>query len=137
MIGRLTTGNNGFGWLAVIGRRRVPSPPAITTALIAGSPRARNVGGRGGRLAPPLHVGHRSIFFVVLQKAPSLYGVQSPGPPVQSGSPDREGPTDPPRDGLAGSAAVAEQQERKRVEHAHRGGLAEDVHRRRAVAVSP
>ena len=29
MIGRLTTGSSGLGWLAVIGRSRVPSPPAI------------------------------------------------------------------------------------------------------------
>ena len=34
MIGRLTTGNSGFGMLAVMGRSRVPSPQAITTALI-------------------------------------------------------------------------------------------------------
>ena len=33
MIGRLTTGSRGLGWLAVIGRSRVPSPPAITTAF--------------------------------------------------------------------------------------------------------
>ena len=39
MIGRFTTGSIGLGWLAVIGRRRVPSPPAITTAF-TGSPLA-------------------------------------------------------------------------------------------------
>src|SRR5580704_7075601 len=33
MIGRLTTGSSGLGWFAVIGRRRVPSPPAMTTAF--------------------------------------------------------------------------------------------------------
>src|SRR5579875_421488 len=33
MIGRLTIGSIGFGWLAVIGRSLVPSPPAITTAF--------------------------------------------------------------------------------------------------------
>ena len=33
MIGRLTTGSSGLGWFAVIGRSRVPSPPAITTAF--------------------------------------------------------------------------------------------------------
>ena len=35
MIGRLATGSRGLGWLAVIGRSRVPSPPAITTAFNA------------------------------------------------------------------------------------------------------
>src|SRR5260370_41149432 len=38
MIGRFATGSIGFGWLAVIGRSRVPSPPAITTAFTAGHP---------------------------------------------------------------------------------------------------
>ena len=33
MIGRFTTGSSGLGWLAVIGRSLVPSPPAITTAF--------------------------------------------------------------------------------------------------------
>src|ERR1700686_3105431 len=33
MIGRLATGSSGLGWFAVIGRRRVPSPPAMTTAF--------------------------------------------------------------------------------------------------------
>ena len=37
MIGRLTTGSSGLGWFAVIGRSRVPSPPAMTTAFIRGS----------------------------------------------------------------------------------------------------
>ena len=33
MIGLLTIGSSGLGMLAVIGRSRVPSPPAITTAF--------------------------------------------------------------------------------------------------------
>ena len=33
MIGLLVTGSMGLGWLAVIGRNRVPSPPAMTTAF--------------------------------------------------------------------------------------------------------
>src|SRR5690349_25158669 len=33
MIGRLATGSSGLGWFAVIGRSRVPSPPAMTTAF--------------------------------------------------------------------------------------------------------
>src|SRR5699024_3303203 len=37
MMGLLTTGNSGLGWFAVMGRRRVPSPPAITTAFIGGA----------------------------------------------------------------------------------------------------
>ncbi|GAA2230066.1 MULTISPECIES: hypothetical protein [Kitasatospora] len=37
MIGLFATGNSGFGMLDVIGRRRVPSPPAITTAFITGA----------------------------------------------------------------------------------------------------
>ena len=40
MIGRLTTGSSGLGWFAVIGRSRVPSPPAITTAFTVTSCRA-------------------------------------------------------------------------------------------------
>src|SRR4051812_44309447 len=35
IIGWLTTGIIGFGWLLVSGRRRVPSPPARITAFIA------------------------------------------------------------------------------------------------------
>ena len=34
MIGLLATGSSGLGMLAVIGRRRVPSPPAMTTAFM-------------------------------------------------------------------------------------------------------
>src|SRR6201995_2578000 len=33
MIGRLATGSSGLGGFAVIGRSRVPSPPAMTTAF--------------------------------------------------------------------------------------------------------
>ena len=33
MHGLPTTGTIGFGWFEVSGRRRVPSPPAMTTAL--------------------------------------------------------------------------------------------------------
>ncbi len=35
MIGRFTTGRRGLGMLEVMGRRRVPSPPAITTAFMS------------------------------------------------------------------------------------------------------
>lgn len=37
MIGLLATGSSGFGMLEVIGRSRVPSPPAMTTAFITGA----------------------------------------------------------------------------------------------------
>ena len=35
MHGFPATGTIGLGWFEVSGRRRVPSPPAITTAFIA------------------------------------------------------------------------------------------------------
>ena len=38
MIGRLTTGSRGLGMLVVMGRRRVPSPPAMTTAFTSPPP---------------------------------------------------------------------------------------------------
>ena len=37
MQGLPTIGTIGFGWLDVSGRRRVPSPPAMTTAFTCGS----------------------------------------------------------------------------------------------------
>src|SRR5215831_10319729 len=49
MQGLPTMGTIGFGWFDVSGRRRVPSPPAITTALTPAS-RARS---RLGHLDPP------------------------------------------------------------------------------------
>src|SRR5258708_27679828 len=69
MIGRLTTGSIGFGWLAVIGRSRVPSPPAITTAFTAAQPPylPPTLSPRGLPPAPPVGL--------VLGDAP-------PGPPV-------------------------------------------------------
>ena len=39
MHGLPTIGTIGFGWFEVSGRRRVPSPPAITTAFTS-PPRA-------------------------------------------------------------------------------------------------
>ena len=38
MHGLPTIGTIGFGWFEVSGRRRVPSPPAMTTAFIAAAP---------------------------------------------------------------------------------------------------
>ncbi len=40
MQGLPAIGTIGLGWFEVSGRRRVPSPPAITTALIRGLPGA-------------------------------------------------------------------------------------------------
>ena len=40
MHGLPTIGTIGFGWFEVRGRRRVPSPPAITTAFTRSAPRA-------------------------------------------------------------------------------------------------
>ena len=37
MQGLPTIGTIGFGWLDVSGRRRVPSPPAMTTAFTGSS----------------------------------------------------------------------------------------------------
>src|SRR5581483_5378325 len=64
MQGLPTIGTIGFGWFEVSGRRRVPSPPAITTAFTRRSrrvdspadlvPRLAEVGGeRGGREGEP------------------------------------------------------------------------------------
>ena len=35
MIGRPATGTSGLGWRLVSGRRREPSPPAMTTAFMS------------------------------------------------------------------------------------------------------
>src|SRR5688500_2644914 len=52
MQGFPATGTIGFGWLEVSGRRRVPSPPAITTAftdrIFAGAHIWGTRGSRGG-----------------------------------------------------------------------------------------
>ena len=41
MQGLPTIGTIGLGWFEVSGRRRVPSPPAITTAFIRAAPVSR------------------------------------------------------------------------------------------------
>src|ERR1700693_786571 len=41
MMGTLPTGTSGLGTWAVRGLRRVPNPPAITTAFTSGSPKGR------------------------------------------------------------------------------------------------
>ena len=58
MHGLPTIGTIGFGWFEVSGRRRVPSPPAITTALIsptsARALRAYDDRRRGSRAPKPI-----------------------------------------------------------------------------------
>src|SRR5262249_27261467 len=57
MIGLLTTGSMGLGWLAVIGRSLVPSPPAITTAFTCDPSPSRPSTARPSFHRTPLH-GH-------------------------------------------------------------------------------
>src|SRR5215831_3133219 len=54
MMGTLPTGTRGFGKCAVRGLRRVPNPPAMTTAFISRSPRSQTG-------APRTHRAYRSI----------------------------------------------------------------------------
>src|SRR4029077_19443634 len=111
MIGRLTTGSIGLGWLAVIGRSLVPSPPAITTAFTA----ARS----------PSRVGARSLRCSRFsQQLPGLRDIQARGPPVQGTSPDNEDPTDDPRHLRVASCVRTEEEQGKRIEQAQRRGLA-------------
>ena len=55
MIGRFTTGSSGLGMFEVIGRRRVPSPPAITTAFMP-VPARRRARPPGRRRTMPAHL---------------------------------------------------------------------------------
>src|SRR5215467_3631365 len=54
MIGTLPTGTSGLGRWAVSGLRRVPKPPAMTTAFISGSPKSQTG-------TPKPHRAYRSI----------------------------------------------------------------------------
>src|SRR5215469_17048693 len=102
MIGLLAMGSSGFGWLAVIGRSLVPSPPAITSAftacpspfvaphaplplcpIIAGLPLP---GQRGLPLATRPVAAHGR------DDLPRLDEIERGRPPVEGSSPDREGP---------------------------------------------
>src|SRR5262249_21093879 len=58
-----------------------------------------------------------------------LYCVQDSGPEVQRRTPDRERPAEDPGEQAKGVVAVAEQQQRERVQQAERRRLAEEVHR--------
>src|SRR4029077_16608661 len=117
MVGFFPPGSSGLGWLAVIGRSRVPSPPALTPAFTCyPSPPANTA------YLPSFH-RRRARVMASVPAAPSrptsprparpplrpwlvpgpsrqaacLLQVQHGGPPVKASSPDREGPTDDPR----------------------------------------
>src|SRR5580704_6912023 len=107
MIGRLTTGSIGLGWVAVIGRSRVPSPPAITTAFMGDLPSRLSSAPLGRGSWPAVSLARR--FLARRSRArgagrragddqpPGLHDVQEGGAPVQCTSPDGEGPTGHPR----------------------------------------
>src|SRR6516165_8154462 len=92
MIGRLATGSMGLGWLAVIGRSRVPSPPAMTTAF--------------NGFAAPFRFA-LGMYPAAVGQASNLGQVQHRGPPVQDGSPDREGPAYDPGQRPAPAGVIA------------------------------
>src|ERR1044072_6483673 len=97
MIGRFTTGRSGLGMLEVMGRRRVPSPPAITTAIMSEASSLRDDGladftrpdcpalfcrgpsSRHGRAKARGSVGHGDR----TDQAADLYHVEHSCPPVQ------------------------------------------------------
>src|SRR3954469_13693065 len=107
MIGLLTTGSRGLGWLAVMGRSRVPSPPAITTAFTGATP---------SRWVRRSWSGFRSLQFAGAVPGPyeplDLGGVERRRPPVQAGPPQRERPSDDLRD--RGPRPLVGTQEQKR-----------------------
>src|SRR5580700_10096058 len=94
MIGRLTTGSMGLGWFAVIGRSRVPSPPAMTTAF--------------NGFAAPSGSARSGIYPAAAGQASHLGQVEHRGPPVQGGPPDREGPAYDPGQGPAPAGVIAQ-----------------------------
>src|SRR5580692_5895071 len=125
MIGRLATGSMGLGWLAVIGRSRVPSPPAITTAFKAFAAPSRvplrcTPSPANSRARTGLSGTGRPT-----DQAPHLDEVQRRGPPVQRRPPDREGPADDPGQGPAPAGVIAEEQQREGIEQAQGGRLAD------------
>src|SRR5689334_18176139 len=108
MIGRLATGRSGLGMLEVMGRRRVPSPPAITTAFMSeasSSKRRRSSRLHPSRLSrtfPPWaiqalrpqqsasSIGHG----VRADEAADLYHVEDSCPPVEGCTPSSERPSE-------------------------------------------
>src|SRR5262245_34959203 len=139
MIGLLTTGSSGLGWLAVIGRSLVPSPPAITSAftacrlpslplcpIIAGLPLPCQ---RGLPLAGFPAAAHARDDLACLGE------VEGGRPPVQCRSPDREGPADDPGGQRGGTVVGAEEQQRERVEQAQGGRLPQEADLKRADVV--
>src|SRR5215469_15800945 len=129
MMGRFATGSIGLGWFAVIGRSLVPSPPAMTTAFTA-LPRA-------SRPLSLLTLGHRpTLRWWCSEQSPGLDHVQQGRAPVQGTSPDNEGPTCYLRSlGVDGNMRPQEEQ-RKRVQQAKRGRLADEADAERTPAVA-
>jgi hypothetical protein len=62
---------------------------------------------------------------------PQLLEVEHAGPVVERRAPDREGPAEDAGQQVQRAVAVAEQEQRERVEQAEGRGLAEEVHRQR------
>src|SRR3954471_4915525 len=130
MIGLLTPGSRGLGWLAVIGRSRVPSPPAITTAFTGATPSRRLRRSWSGLRSPSVHPGSRRP-----RELPHLDGIEGGRPPVKAGPPERERPADDLGDRGPGPRMRTEEQEGKGVQQAERGRLTHEMHRRWTVAV--
>src|SRR5580692_2517357 len=98
MIGRLTTGSIGLGWLAVIGRSLVPSPPAITTAFTADVLLSRRSPRPGARRPGRRYDARRRLWSWpgASQELSRLHEVKHGSAPVQGTSPDSKGPTGHP-----------------------------------------
>src|ERR1700674_445355 len=99
MIGLLATGSMGLGWLAVIGRSRVPSPPAMTTAF-------------NGFAAPSRYIP-LCIYPTVSGQAPPRGEVEHRGPPVQGRPTACESPAYDPGQRPAPAGVIAEEQQRE------------------------
>ena len=123
MIGLLTIGSSGLGMLAVIGRRRVPSPPAITTAFMTASPHRRLRAIRG--CAREALTSWRTC---TTYRTPAHQ--YSAVPQIAKAQPKAWAIW------LTSAVALAEEQQREGGEQVEGGRLAEEVHRQRAVAVA-
>src|ERR1700677_3200813 len=120
MIGRFATGSMGLGWLAVIGRSRVPSPPAMTTAFTG--------------FAAPSRYFPLCMYPAATGQASHLGQVKRRGPPVQNRPPDRESPAYDPGQRPAPAGVSTEEQQREGIQQAQGGGLADQADLQRAQA---
>src|SRR5215831_19115992 len=145
MIGLLTTGSSGLGWLAVIGRSLVPSPPAMTTALTgcqrslqAQRPRPA-AGSVAGRIciAEARRRAAASAQPVRGEQAAGLLGVECGSPPVQCSSPERERPTEYPGECCVRRLVRTKKKQGKSIEKAQRGRFADETDLERAVSAAP